>query len=108
MMENSGNDATLVNSGEDDQSMTPFQSSVLAMLGDMRSDMQSMQTKIADLEDRTQSVRTSPGTSKGKGKTPLRRSTEEDEDARRNPRNEEDRDERELSIAPDETTRSKH
>jgi len=72
MMENTtGNDATLASSGKDDQTMTSFQSSVLAMLGDMRSDMQSMQDKIADLDDRTQSVRASPYNSKGKGKAPL-------------------------------------
>jgi len=89
--------------------MTSFQSSVLAMLGDMRSDMQSMQAKIADLDDRTQSVRASPYNSKGKGKAPLRRSMEEDVNAGRNPRGEDDRhDEREPSVASDGAARSKH
>ena len=107
-MENSGNDATLATSGEDNQPMTSFQSLVLTMLGDMRSDMQSMQAKIADLEDRTQSVRASPYNSKGKGKAPLRRSTDEDKNARRNPRSEDNCDERESSTAPDGTTHNKH
>ena len=107
-MENSGNDATLATSGEDNHPMTSFQSSVLTILGDMRSDMQSLQPKIADLEDRTQSVQVSPYNSKGRGKEPLRRSTEEDKNVRRNPRSEDDRDKRESSTAPDGTTCNKH
>ena len=107
-MENSGNDATLATSGKDNHPMMSVQSSVLTMLGDMRSDMQSTQAKITDLEDRTQNVRASPYNSKGKGKAPLRHSTEEDENVRRNPRSEDDRDEQESSTAPDGTTRNKH
>ena len=108
MENNTGNDATLANSGQDDQSMASFQSSVLAMLGNMRSDMQSMQAKIADLDDRTQSVPASPYKSKGKGRAPLRRSLEEDGNAERNQHGDDDRQERESSVVSDGTARNKN
>jgi hypothetical protein len=98
--------------GERDQpsEAAALQSTVLTMLADMRSVMQSMNGRIANLEgDGTQSVRHTSHTPKGKGKAPLRRSAGGDGATPGSSRDIVDREDRESSVAASETsTRSKN